>query len=847
MFLSRRNTPILLSFLVCALIATSMPGRAQVKLARVSGAPGMFGLGTSTIFDSSGSLGYVSNPGSGLVQKFRTLTGEVLGSVALDPGVGPLALSPSDTTLAVLGVTSQKLTLVATDTMSVIIESTYASTGFSERSGMSFSLDEIQLYISDSGANSVLVVSTADASLFRRIPVGEGPHIMTPLPTPGEVVVFCSGAIGGAPASMYIIDTLSAGVTDFFVIAGSVGAAFNNVAFADNGNILIAPLFGADRIAVYDLRSRLLGSRSSEGKGPSKVVSSADGRRLAVMNSTSQEIAILRLPEALPEGEINIEDLDFIGDSIPVFSSDSRLLFIPSYGTGEVIVFDLESMSEKNRIFVGMQPSVLTLNEPGGVIASLDLGSNEVSLIALEPRSIYIPHLTQDASNYSGLAASNFGVDAGNISFIARGNAGGLLPGATNPLLLTVPAGQNVALTVAQVFGFDPQDVLDGWIEAYALGDDISVLYLTGTISQSQLDGFLAKTEVSKRLGFSRITEQVERFGDETSTEIIVVNPNADVAQLTFRLYAETLEGPGRLLNHVARTLGPRSRLRSLVSDVMNGVVYPKEGAYLELTSTLPVQGLAVVRQGDSLAMIPARPRGLPGTSFFSVQYATGGAGLLDTPISSHLSVCNTSPGPVTVTALVEDDDAEIIPAGAQPLVKTLQPYETLFGGPEELFGFPDPVTDPDLHVGSLTLTADAPGIIADLLFGDAANGRYLTPYSLQDTTGTEFKFTHFAQGVFGNPPRSLFTGIAIYNPSGQLVEIEIEANSPTGELLGSTKVRLESGNRLSRTLPELIPSIQQQNGGTICITSGFPISVFQVFGSDDSDFMVAIPPLVKP
>ncbi len=180
------------------------------------------------------------------------------------------------------------------------------------------------------------------------------------------------------------------------------------------------------------------------------------------------------------------------------------------------------------------------------------------------------------------------------------------------------------------------------------------------------------------------------------------------------------------------------------------------------------------------------------------------------------------------------------------PMVRTLQPYETLAGGSDEILDFPNPLSSPALFVGSLTVTADGPGLIGDLLFGDARNGKYLTAYSLQQRAGTRSYFAHFAEGLFGDPPRGLFTGLAFYNNTrDQVAEILVEAYSPQNLPIGRADFTLAAGRRLSRTLSELIPSITQQNGGTVRVTSTVPLLVFQVFGSSES--LVAVPPLILP
>src|SRR5262249_41361631 len=154
------------------------------------------------------------------------------------------------------------------------------------------------------------------------------------------------------------------------------------------------------------------------------------------------------------------------------------------------------------------------------------------------------PHLIQSPTEFSGVALANFGAEVANIALIARSNSGSLLPGTTNPRLLTVPAGHQSSLVAGQIFGFNPAQTLGGWIEAYTLGSAVSALYLSGTNSQTQLDGFVADATTSKTLGFSRITELAPRFGSQTSTEVMVINPKDEQAQIVFRLYSTTSQGP---------------------------------------------------------------------------------------------------------------------------------------------------------------------------------------------------------------------------------------------------------------------------------------------------------------
>jgi hypothetical protein len=82
-------------------------------------------------------------------------------------------------------------------------------------------------------------------------------------------------------------------------------------------------------------------------------------------------------------------------------------------------------------------------------------------VVALSPNEVYI-HLVQSPTEFSGIALANFGTEVASIALIARSNSGGLLPGSTNPRLLTVPAGNQRSLVAGQIFGFNPAQSLDG-------------------------------------------------------------------------------------------------------------------------------------------------------------------------------------------------------------------------------------------------------------------------------------------------------------------------------------------------------------------------------------------------
>lgn len=828
---------------------------SQVKIAEIQGAPGAFSSSSTVIFAASGTTAYVTNPGSGLVdglvQKFNPASGIVLASLQLPAGIGPAALSPDDRTLVVLCVSDHHVYIIDAGTMKIRPDPASSSWGFTVRSNIIISPDSHWAFFADPSIDSIVVFNLISGSFHNQIRLsgiasGINPNYMAEVANRSAgfaAAVVCSGQQAGDPVGVWIVDAYQ--IVDFAVIDSFSPQPFNNIASVSGGLLLLMPSFGDNHLVTYNTKSGAVGALPTKGTGPAKIAVSPDGRFAAVVNSTSKDIALFTLPESFFYRTISIPGLDLSTDTMPVFSPDGHLLYIPSVSTGEVIVWDVDNSAIKKRISTSKGSTILNSNGDGSIISSLDLTSNVVSLIARNPTPLYVPHLVQNTTDYAGIAIANFSGQGATVALTARNNKGELLQGTQNPRFVQIPAGNQISLMLGEIFGFNPTDTLDGYIEAYTLTQGITLLYLTGAVDQTTLDGFLADSQTSKLLGFSRITDGVMKFGAPTATEIILENPTDTDAQLALALYTTSPSGPGYLASYQERTLPAHCRIRSRVSQLIPSGYLPGENLYLEVTSTVAIKGLESVKIGNSFAMIPAGVRGLPDTTFLAAQFASGGSGVLDTPIFSSLSMVNTRADALTVTAQVTDAKGRLVPPGAKRLVRTLQPHEALSGGADEIFGFPDPLTDPNLYQGTLQITTDKQGLLADLIYGDARAGKYLTSASLHAQTGTRFGLGHLVEGSFGDPPRGYYTGVAIYNPSPFQVAVNVEAHAPNGRVLNTSILTIQPGSRLSQTSGQLVPGLTQQNGGTIRITSDVPVILFEVFGSTDSNFLVAVPPLI--
>ncbi len=818
---------------------------AQVKLAEISGAPGAFNTSSSVVFKKSGNTGFISNPVTGAILEFRPTTGEILGSFQAAPGVAALGLAPDDRMLIALNVATQRIQIIDTTTMTLRREAGYPKSGFTALNNIAFSKDGVKFLIADPANDQVTVFNTSDGSVDRYIKVGINPNILTASPDNSHVAVICSGRDPEDVPQLFEIDTFILWFDDAHSITENKVQPFNNLQYSADSKYLFGGSYDDNRLMVYNTQTFFLASRLNSGDGPGRVSISPDGRLLAVPNIKSKDVGIYLVPDMTLLKKVAIPGLDFTSDSVLAFSPDSHTLFIPSRATSEILAFDVDNLQISRRIPTGAGSTMLKMSLEGVVLSSVETAANLLSLIALKPFPLYIPHLTQTATDYAGLAFANFGGESANLSLIARNNSGEIIAGSSNPRLLTVPPGQQIAMTVGQVFGFDPAAHVDGYTEVYTLGTAINALYMTGDNAQTHLEGLTADSATSKLIGFGRITDGIMEFGVPTSTEIIMLNPGEADANLTLRLFARTLDGPGSMVAYTSMKLAAHNCYHSRVSNMIAPGFFPMENAYLEVTSDVPIKGLANVKIGSSFALIPAGLRGIEETSFFAAQFASGGAGVLGTPIFSNLSYTNSSQTPITITTQVVDEFGRLVPPKAKPNVRRLQPYESISGGANELFGWPDPLTDPALYQGTLQINVDQKGLIVDLLYGDARNGKYLTPVNLHAQSGRVFGIGHLAEGLFGNPAKGLYTGLAIYNPNQGFSNVTVQAFSPKGESLGRTDFMLEKASRVSKTLGQFIPSIKQQNGGTVRITSDIPLLLFGVFGSALDEFLVAVPPVI--
>jgi len=140
-------------------------------------------------------------------------------------------------------------------------------------------------------------------------------------------------------------------------------------------------------------------------------------------------------------------------------------------------------------------------------------------------------------------------------------------------------------------------------------------------------------------------------------------------------------------------------------------------------------------------------------------------------------------------------------------------------------------------RVGSLKIEADGPGIIGSVIFG-AADGQTAAALPLDSGPVRQATFSQVANGM------GVFTGIAVFNPGSESVELTLRVFTAEGTQSGDTTVTLQPGRRLSRQVSELLPMTEGQIGGYITLTATGPVVAQELFGG--SDFLSAVPPSTR-
>jgi hypothetical protein len=228
----------------------------------------------------------------------------------------------------------------------------------------------------------------------------------------------------------------------------------------------------------------------------------------------------------------------------------------------------------------------------------------------------------------------------------------------------------------------------------------------------------------------------------------------------------------------------------------------------IELTETASLVSLPAQAPGDASSLYSAQLADIPG-------------------LFTSLKLINTGQVARTARVTVIGDDGEIL---AQPKEVRLEAMTSL----EERAGSWFEWVPGKERIGSLKIDVDGPGIIGSVLFG-AVEGDTAAALPLEFEPMRQATFSQVANGM------GVHTGIALFNPGSETVQLTLKVFTAEGAESGETTVTLQPGRRLSRRVSELLPMTEGQIGGYITLSATGPVVAQELFGG--SEFLSAVQP----
>lgn len=421
----------------------------------------------------------------------------------------------------------------------------------------------------------------------------------------------------------------------------------------------------------------------------------------------------------------------------------------------------------------------------------------------------------------TGIAIVNPNPDPAPVTLAVYGVDGALVKGLPeNPIDWTIPAGSQMARTVAEWVGSGPAPDTVAWIQATSESDDVTGFFLALNSSITWFDG-ADLPPTGTRLAFHDI-----RTGDGRGTTLYLLNPGEIAANVTLERLEE-----GSSLDFSFQL--PAKGIRVVDPNVDFGAAPDSAKAvWIEVRSDQPVAGFQFVSSGQDWHGINARPVGSAAERLVFPQMA------VLSPFVSELFLVNydNQATLARVTARRPDGSLHTPATGANPKVVALLPRQALRADLEVLFGF----AGNSFLEGWLEVSAESPQIDGTLV--------YSIP-SLGSVAAVAAPLQGMRQALFAHLATALdyFTGLALLNPGSLTATCRTAALDPGGKVLGSSTLALPAGRRSSLLITEMIQASAGYAGGFIWVDCDQPTYMTSLFGSSLSGVLANIPPQAVP
>ncbi len=390
---------------------------------------------------------------------------------------------------------------------------------------------------------------------------------------------------------------------------------------------------------------------------------------------------------------------------------------------------------------------------------------------------------------------------------------------------LTLQPGEQRALLERQLLGDDSEGL--AWIEVESDNSQLAGTFQFG--GPRSLDGCAPVQTASRRFWFTRVHDGPGAFsGVASSTRITLANPGDETARV--RLTLNDING--RVVR--IRELGPRLSFTETIGaifgprgSISKGFV---EVEVLEGPGLIGFERLDLIGPETSIGLTASV--GNPSDQSWSAQLAFSRDRL-----TTSVNLVNTSATIRHVELVAVRENGSVVASRAVALSPGGQFQEDVTRVFGSIFSNLDEPT-PNF-TGSLRVQADGPGVIGDVAFHDPDGGKAAAALALQTSAFREAVFGHFAD------TSSFFTGIALYNPGSEAVEVSVFVHAQDGSVVGSAQLVLQPGTRLSKEVTELAPAAGGRLGGYLRLESTHPVVAQEIFGDRSLESLSAVPPVV--
>ncbi len=435
------------------------------------------------------------------------------------------------------------------------------------------------------------------------------------------------------------------------------------------------------------------------------------------------------------------------------------------------------------------------------------------NLTNTQRRTVAVPALGSGNASQLGVAWTNTSNRSITLRATARSYDGQLIAGngIQNPADLTIPAGGQIARLGVEIFGAGVAGRA-GWMELTAsdAGVDGFFQLFDGALSNS--DGAPFPVAPAARLVFPHVDK-------DTILHVVNTGDNS-ISSTAVLLY----DNNGALSNRAALSLGAKAGWSGHIADLLPSsqsfdgyvVVDTLSGAFATPSETLV--GMQSHQGGDAAIVLAQRDSETVQTGY-AVHVVTGGG------YTSRLTLVN---------AASIQQQLQLTLNGT-----TVQRTIPAFGRLDESLADMFNLSSANISTGYLKVEApsNAPGVSGFVEIA-VAGGLMRTTTPVAGEAQTRLVFSDIAQGG------GYFTGLALLN-AGATASVTIEVDSADGTTLASKTVTLGTNQRLVGLINELFPTLQNQMGGFVRVTSTTPIYGLQIIGITDQrlgSFLTNIP-----